>query len=189
MQRADLTTRGRSRHPCPSPRVDLTSRRPRVGSCDHDRHGRYVRARCLARGSRRWVIRWAKPGRIGPYEAQPRAFLGATVCSDLQAFRCSEAPRTPRFTRERSQVRNPPRSSSEGRYLQGFCGSSGTRKLSWRAWVRAPLGDVWRRGRARARCCVASPVTREVCGWSWSARARASAAGDAAVHARSARSR
>jgi hypothetical protein len=66
MQRADLTTRWRSR---PSPRVASTSRRPRVGSCDHDRPGRRVHARRLARGSRRWAIRWAKPGRIGPYRA------------------------------------------------------------------------------------------------------------------------
>jgi hypothetical protein len=66
MQRADLTTRRRSR---PSPRVASTSRRPRVGSCDHDRRGRRVHARRLARGSRRWAIRWAKPGRIGPYRA------------------------------------------------------------------------------------------------------------------------
>jgi hypothetical protein len=63
--------------------------------------------------ARRWVIRWAEPGRTGPYQAQRRAPARATILAHLQVFRRVDAPRTPCFTRERSQVRNPPRPSSE----------------------------------------------------------------------------
>jgi hypothetical protein len=110
MQRADLTTRRRSR---PSARVASTSRRPRVGSCDHDRPGRRVHARRPARGSRRWAIRWAKPGRIGPYRAHHHSPATLPDIAYLQVLSGSTPPRTPCFTRERSQVRNPPRPSSE----------------------------------------------------------------------------
>jgi hypothetical protein len=64
-------------------------------------------------GAGRWAIRWATPRRIGPYQAQCRALSGTADWADLQVFRCLEAPRTPCFTRERSQVRNPPRPSSK----------------------------------------------------------------------------
>jgi hypothetical protein len=90
MQRADLTTRRRLR---PSARVASTSRRPRVGSCDHDRSGRRVHARRLARGSRRWAIRWAKPGRIGPYRAittRPRRYRILPICRYFRARRRHE---------------------------------------------------------------------------------------------------
>jgi len=70
------------------------------------------RSACRCRGGAgRWAIRWVAPCRIGPYQAQRRALTGATVWSALQVFRRLGALRTPCFTRERSQVRNPPRPS------------------------------------------------------------------------------
>jgi hypothetical protein len=71
-----------------------------------------VAARCRG-GAGRWAIRWAKPSRIGRYHAQHRALAGLTIWPDLQVFRRSNGPRTPCFTRERSQVRNPPRPSEK----------------------------------------------------------------------------
>ena len=65
-----------------------------------------------ARGSRRWAIRWAKRSRIGPYQARRHAPASLRYVACLQAFSRSMLPRTPCFTRERSQVRNPPRPSS-----------------------------------------------------------------------------
>jgi hypothetical protein len=91
---------------------DSPSRRPESGACDRDRRGRDLRPLGVAGGSRRWAIRWAKPRRIGPYQAQRRTLTGATVWPKLQVFRRLKAPRTPCFTRERSQVRNPPRPSA-----------------------------------------------------------------------------
>jgi hypothetical protein len=88
----------------------------------HDPQAHRLRARsspaqCSASrcggGAGRWAIRWATPCRIGPYQAQRRAPTVATVLAGLQAFRGLSAPRTPCFTRERSQVRNPPRPSTE----------------------------------------------------------------------------
>jgi hypothetical protein len=64
-------------------------------------------------GERRWVIRWAEPCRTGPYQAQRRARRASMTLPCLQVFRRVDALRTPCFTRERSQVRNPPRPSSE----------------------------------------------------------------------------
>jgi hypothetical protein len=55
-------------------------------------------------GLDRWAIRWAKPGGIGPYQAQPRAVSGAPVVSDLQVFRRLEARQTPCFTRDESPI-------------------------------------------------------------------------------------
>ena len=84
--------------------------------------GQRSASRYRGRGGR-WVIRWAEPCRIGPYQARPRAFCGATVWADLQAFRRLDAPRTPCFTRERSQVRNPPRPCGI-RLYRPVCGSA-----------------------------------------------------------------
>jgi hypothetical protein len=78
----------------------------------------------------RWVIRWAEPGRTGPYQAQRRARAGATVWQDLQAFRQLEAPETPCFTRERSQVRNPPRPLLRNRAPARFLRFRGGRRSS-----------------------------------------------------------
>jgi hypothetical protein len=83
----------------------------RVGSCGHDRPGRRVHARRLARRSRRWAIRWAKPGRIGPYRAHHHSPASLPDIAYLQVLSGSTPPRTPCFTRERSQVRHPPRPS------------------------------------------------------------------------------
>jgi hypothetical protein len=91
MQRADLTTRRRLR---PSARVASTSR---------------VHARRLARGSRRWAIRWAKPGRIGPYRAHHHSPATLPDIAYLQVLSGSTPPRTPCFTRERSLIRTQPR--------------------------------------------------------------------------------
>jgi hypothetical protein len=71
---------------------------------------RGIASRCRA-GASRWAIRWAKPSRIGPYQAQRLALTGAGIWPDLQVFRRVEAPRTPCFTRERPLVRNQPRPS------------------------------------------------------------------------------
>jgi hypothetical protein len=69
-------------------------------------------SRCRG-GAGRWAIRWAKPCRIGPYQAQRRALTCATVWSNLQVFRGLGAPLTPCFTRERTLVRNQPRPSEK----------------------------------------------------------------------------
>jgi hypothetical protein len=71
-------------------------------------------------GAGRWAIRWATPRRIGPYQAQCRALSGTADCADLQVFRCLEAPRTPRFTRERTLVRNQPRPSKRVPFSRHF---------------------------------------------------------------------
>ncbi len=76
MHRADPTTRRPSRPPYPAPRDDLASGRPDVGGGDRDRRGRCVQPHGLARGSRRWAIRWAKPRRIGPYQARRKTPAG-----------------------------------------------------------------------------------------------------------------
>src|ERR687891_765427 len=47
---------------------------------------RGVRARRLARGSRRWAIRWAKPGRIGPYRAHLDSPATPPDVADLQVL-------------------------------------------------------------------------------------------------------
>jgi hypothetical protein len=104
-------TRRPSRAPCPSFCDDSASRRPDVAGCDRDRRGHDLPPRGLARGSRRWAIRWAKLCRIGPYQAQRRAPTVATIWADLQVFRDPIAPQTPCFTRERPVVRNHPRPS------------------------------------------------------------------------------
>jgi hypothetical protein len=67
-------------------------------------------SRCRG-GAGRWAIRWAKPFRIGPYQAQRRASTVATSWADLQVFLCLKRQRTPCFTRERTLVRNQPRPS------------------------------------------------------------------------------
>jgi hypothetical protein len=85
MHRADPTTRRPSRAPYPSPRDDLASGRPDVGGGDRDRRGRYVHPHGLARGSRRWAIRWAKPRRIGPYQARRKTPAGSQLLR-LQVF-------------------------------------------------------------------------------------------------------
>jgi hypothetical protein len=115
--RAHPTTRRPSRPLCPSSGDDPASRRPHAGGRDRDRCGRDLPG--LA-GRSRWAIRWAKPCRIGPYQAQRRAPNRATVWADLQAFRRLKAPRTPCFTRERTVVRNHPRPSK----TQSFAGTS-----------------------------------------------------------------
>jgi hypothetical protein len=64
-------------------------------------------SRCRG-GAGRWAIRWAEPCRIGPYQAQPRAFRGATVWPDLQVFRRLKAPQMPCFTRDESPIAAQP---------------------------------------------------------------------------------
>jgi len=59
----------------------------------------------------RWAIRWAKPSRIGPYQTVATGSPSLGYVEYMQAFSRSMPPRTPCFTRERSQVRNPPRPS------------------------------------------------------------------------------
>jgi hypothetical protein len=113
--RTHPTTRRPSPSPCRTSGDDPAHRRPDARARDHDRRGRDLPPPCPASGTRRWAIRWAKPSRIGRYQAQRRARSCATVCLDLQAFRRLKAPRTPCFTRERSQVRNPPRPSQKVR--------------------------------------------------------------------------
>jgi hypothetical protein len=107
--RAHSRTRRQSRLRCPSSGDGSARRRPDAGGCDRDRRGRDLPSLGVAGGPRRWAIRWAKPSRIGPYQARRRALTGANIWSVLQVFHRLEAPRTPCFTRERSQVRNPPR--------------------------------------------------------------------------------
>jgi hypothetical protein len=87
------------------------------------------------RGAGRWVIRWAKPGRIGPYQAHPRTLLTSRVWYDLQVFPCLKARRTPCFTRERSQVRNPPRTCPKS--------PAGTRFAELWSRVAASAGMPW----------------------------------------------
>jgi hypothetical protein len=101
--RAHLTTHRRSH---PSARVASTTRRPRIGAAIAP-SGRRVHARRHARGSNRR----AKPRRIGPYRAQHHSPATLPDTAYLQVFSGSTPPRTPCFTRERSQVRNPPRPS------------------------------------------------------------------------------
>jgi hypothetical protein len=107
--RVQARIRRSSRPPYSSSGDDPARRSPDAGGCDRDRGGRELPPRGAACGSRRWAIRWAKPSRVGPYQAQRRAFSRVTVWPDLQAFRGLGTPRTPCFTRERSQVRTPPR--------------------------------------------------------------------------------
>jgi hypothetical protein len=76
-------------------------------------------SRCRG-GAGRWAIRWAKPCRIGPHQAQRRALTDATIWADLQAIRGLDAPRTPCFTRERTLVRNQPRPSRKGPISRHF---------------------------------------------------------------------
>jgi hypothetical protein len=120
--RAHPMTRRPSRPPCPSSGGRSASCDLAAGGCDRDRRGHDLPPRGLARGSRRWAIRWAKPCRIGPYQAQRRARTGASIWSDLQVFRRVKGPRTPCFTRERSQVRNPPRPSRKAANSRHFVG-------------------------------------------------------------------
>jgi hypothetical protein len=111
--RTHPTTRRLSRPPCPPSRDDPASRRADVRGCDSDRRGRNLPSLGLAGGSHRWAIRWAKPCRIGQYQAERRARSRASIWRDLQVFRPLEAPRTPCFTRERPVVRNHPRPSEK----------------------------------------------------------------------------
>jgi hypothetical protein len=113
MQRADPTTRRRQRRRPPSPRDGSTSCR----SCsrDHERPGPCARARGLACGPRRWAIRWATPGPTRPYQAEREAPISTPICACLQGVVGLNGQRTPCFTRERSQVRNPPRPSPGSR--------------------------------------------------------------------------
>jgi len=105
--RAHLTTHRRHTRPLvllprPADPVSVPRSRP---------SGRRVHARRHARGSNRRAIRWAKPRRIGPYRAQHHSPATLPDTAYLQVFSGSTPPRTPCFTRERSQVRNPPRPS------------------------------------------------------------------------------
>jgi hypothetical protein len=109
--RTHPTTRRPSPSPCRSSGGDSAHRRPDAGARDRDRRGRDLPPPCPAPGTRRWAIRWAKPRRIGPYQAQRGAPVGATIWPDLQAFLCLKTQRTPCFTRERTLVRNQPRPS------------------------------------------------------------------------------
>ena len=112
MQRDNLRTRRRSRQPYPSRGEVSTSDRPGAASSDHGRRGRCAQALGLARGSCRWAIRWAKPGRIGPYRAHLHTPATLPTLQYLQVFSTSMPPQTPCFTRERSPVRTQPRPSS-----------------------------------------------------------------------------
>jgi hypothetical protein len=84
--RTHPTTRRLSRLPCPPCRHGPASRRPDLGGCDSDRRGRNLPSLGLAGSSRRWAIRWAKPCRIGPYQAQRRVLTFATVCLICRHF-------------------------------------------------------------------------------------------------------
>jgi hypothetical protein len=77
-------------------------------------------SRC--RGAGRWAIRWAKPRRIGPYQAQCQALSGAADWAYLQVCRRLGAPRMPCFTRERPVVRNHPRPSRRVAISRHFVG-------------------------------------------------------------------
>ena len=59
----------------------------------------------------RCPIRWAKPTRMEPYRVLCRWSPPRAVSWHFRAIRSAHAPAHPRFTRERSQVRNPPRPS------------------------------------------------------------------------------
>jgi hypothetical protein len=155
MQRADLTTHRRSR---PSARVASASRRPRVGSCDHDRPGRRVHARRPARGPRRWAIRWAKPGRIGPYRAHHHSPAMLPDIAYLQVLSGSTRPRTRCFTRERTLVRNQPRPSRKGRICRAFL--AGGVRHTGRPRVRVPGSPLPRPGGERT-CRASRRLTRE----------------------------
>jgi hypothetical protein len=113
-----------SRRPPPSPSWssgdDSAHRRPDARARDRDCRGRDLPPPCPACGRRRWAIRWAKPSRLGPYQAQPGASVGVAIWPDLQAFLCLKRRRTPCLTRERSQLRNPPRPSSRRPANAGF---------------------------------------------------------------------
>jgi hypothetical protein len=114
MHRADPTTRRPSRAPYPSPRDDLASGRPDVGGGDRDRRGRYVHPHGLARGSRRWAIRWAKPRRIGPYQARRETPCGLAVTAVAGVFARERRDERHASPRERTVVRNHPRPISKG---------------------------------------------------------------------------
>jgi hypothetical protein len=142
--RAHPMTRRPSRPPCPSSGGRSASCDLAAGGCDRDRRGHDLPPGGLARGSRRWAIRWAKPCRIGPYQAQRRARTGASIWSDLQVFRRVKGPRTPCFTRERTLVRNQPRPSER-------CSFAGTSSES-------PCG----RATAETRCFVPHQSSRSL---------------------------
>jgi hypothetical protein len=104
-----------TRRPSPSPSWssgdDSAHRRPDAHARDRDCRGRDLPPPCPACEPLRWAIRWAKPSRIGPYQAQPGASVGMALWLDLQAFLGLKRQRTPCFTRERTLVRNQPRPS------------------------------------------------------------------------------
>ena len=147
MQRDNLRTRRRSRQPYPSRGEVSTSDRPGAASSDHGRRGRCAQALGLARGSCRWAIRWAKPGRIGPYRAHLHTPATLPTLQYLQVFSTSMPPQTPCFTRERSPVRTQPRPSSSDKV------SSGTAPT----WNAAATPRLPRLHRCR---CAAGPIAR-----------------------------
>jgi hypothetical protein len=143
-------------------------------------------SRCRG-GAGRWAIHWAKPCRIGPYQSQRRVLSGATDWANLQVFRRLGASRTPCFTRERSQVRNPPRPSS---------GTSADAEVSsFPVAYPAPVGPCavpgarsrWRRASLRAASSssvstASGAMSSAAAIWSWLApaarRRRAAASGN-----------
>jgi hypothetical protein len=117
----------------------------------HDPHAYRLRARSSpaersasrCRGvTDRWAIRWAEPCRIRLYQGQRRTLAFAMVCVDLQVFRRLDAPRTRCFTRERSQVRNPPR-PCEIRPSAVTAETRGVIRGSKRPRVAPVIGLVW----------------------------------------------
>jgi hypothetical protein len=77
--RAHARTRRRSPSPCRSSGGVSIHRRPDARARDRDGRGRDLPPPRRARGFRRWVIRWAKPCRVGPYQAQRGAPVGAAI--------------------------------------------------------------------------------------------------------------
>ena len=71
--RTHAATRRPSPSPCRSSGDDSAHRCPDARARDRDRRGRDLPPPCPACGPRRWAIRWAKPRRTGPYQAQPGA--------------------------------------------------------------------------------------------------------------------
>jgi hypothetical protein len=116
MQRTDLTTRRRLR---PSARVASTSRRPRVGSCDHDRSGRRVHlvvspvdlAVGPFVGPNRAVL-----GRIGPITTRPRRYRILPICRYFRARRRHER----HASHARGRWFETSRAHPERWYLQGL---------------------------------------------------------------------
>jgi hypothetical protein len=123
----------------------------------------------IARGHRRWAIRWATRSRTGLYLAHsaPPATLSDAV--NLQVLSGSMPSRTPCFTRERSQVRNPPRPSWESPAQAGFLrlgGSAldapdllvGAVRQGWRRFeAGSSSSPTWTRRTTRRRLSWSAP--------------------------------